>query len=327
MAFAPAPLRRPRVDRPSTTNNSSIAGGIFGTDPIAHPTPHRTSTDFLSRVEEAEARDNQRQQQPPGLGAYAEVGYEQDRAYERRLQQERGNIVFGDDSSPWNRPTRPAAAPTFNPFQTTNQMQQQAVQKKHEEALQRHEESILMQIMVEQYGMSTKEAKHEIELYHQEQAQARSQGGGRQGTGQPYQQQQQQQQSQPQPPPPPPQQQPQGFHRQHRGQQQIQQQMQQRPQQMQMQMQMQQQQQLCVRDYTAPQQAPQQRSLLSMSPAEQRQYYVQRQMQSSAPRSNEVTFGARRTAQHPGVVRTNESMVNRNVSFVDGGIFAPGVWS
>ena len=296
MAFQPAPLRRPRVDRPSHTNNSSIAGGIFGTETgFRAPVRPNTGDDFLQQLEQAEQRDNRVQQSmytgssnayvpAPRPGAYKAVEDEQERAYQRRLQQERGNIVFGDDSSPWNQPVR---RQMDSRFQTTNQLQQEQARKVHEEALQRHEEKVLMEIMVEQYGMSTKEARHEIDLYHREQQQQQQQAGG--GGGAP---------PRGQPPPPPQQQQP------------WQQQPRQQPQWPQQQQQ--------------PQ--PQQRSLLSLSPAEQQSYHQQRQLQQQQQRQGHA-FGARRTAQHPGIPRTNAQAQDRNGSSLDGGIFAPGVWS
>ena len=77
---------RPRCDRPSYTNASSISGGIFGQEHVfysnaPHYDDHDNGSDFLSRVAQAEARDAKRHTPPRAVGAGP------------------SSIVFGDDSN------------------------------------------------------------------------------------------------------------------------------------------------------------------------------------------------------------------------------------
>ena len=164
---------RPRVDRPSRTNESSIAGGIFGTD----PTLFGGGLDgFLSRVEQAEQRDATRMQQsrPPSQQNATRTGWagqqhEHDGSqlmepYRRhvRRKQDRGAIQFGDDSSPqWSQASM---------YQTTNSVSQQHMQEQLRQAHVKQEERTLMELLTSQHGLSRQEARHEIDLYRREQA-------------------------------------------------------------------------------------------------------------------------------------------------------------
>ena len=84
------------------------------------------------------------------------------RSYHRQMRQlqDRGVIHFGDDSSPQQRG-----------FETTNAASQAAVQRSHEFAKARHEEKVLVGLLIEQHGMSPAEARQELMLFRQKQAQ------------------------------------------------------------------------------------------------------------------------------------------------------------
>jgi hypothetical protein len=148
-----------RADGHRRTNGSSIPGGIFGTEQQFYET-HSGGDAFLDRLEAAELRDNAMR------GGTAE---EQRRANSDARQAiahaaHGSNMIFGDDSPPAH--SRGASA-----FQTTNQVQQEQTRQMHEKALERQEDQVLMQIMVQDHGMSVREARHEIDLYRREQAQ------------------------------------------------------------------------------------------------------------------------------------------------------------
>ena len=153
-----------RADGNRRTNGSSIPGGIFGNQ---HEFYSAGDTgDFLSRVEAAEMRDNQaRSSFMPGT-AQENRQWASDE-YQHTLQRQRGtSVVFGDDST-----QAAAKRPSASMYQTTNQQQQAQTEQMHKQALERHEEQILMQLMVDDHGMTEKEARHEIALYRKEQAQ------------------------------------------------------------------------------------------------------------------------------------------------------------
>ena len=171
MAMAVGGTRmRPRMDRPSRTNASSISGGIFGTEHAFYShLPDGKGGDFMSRLEQAEQRDARTLAL---IGDWADDRHVHDTSpynpeallYHRRVRhvQDRGAIQFGDDS-----PVQKGASR----YQTTNGANQKLMQQSHERALAKHEEKILVDIMVDQHGMSEHEAKQEIEMYRREQAQ------------------------------------------------------------------------------------------------------------------------------------------------------------
>ena len=120
-------------------NQSSLgADGIFGGGAYA---AQAKGDPFLAKLEAAEIRD---------------AGYSQAYGMGHRPISA---VMFGDDSRP------DAKAPL-----TTNQIQQMQAQKSHKEALQRAEEKKLMEIMMDEMGMTIDEAKREIALYRREQA-------------------------------------------------------------------------------------------------------------------------------------------------------------
>ena len=164
---------RPRVDRPSKVNQSSVPGGIFGYTPAAGR-PNRP-TDFLQQLEQAEQRDELEQRRVGDWVAYHAqdtAPYNNDAlSYHRRvrLQQDRGSLCFGDDSPPHKAKSM---------YMTTSSAQQMHTQEmleraraKHEERLVREQEATLMDIMTGEHGMSHEEARREIDLYRREQAQ------------------------------------------------------------------------------------------------------------------------------------------------------------
>ena len=148
------------------TNGSSIPGGIFGVEPTFYQQAGLSpEEDFMTKLEAAEGRD---------LLTAQELRQNTGQEYQSTLQRQRGsNIVFGDDSSP---PRHGNGRGGASQWQTTNQMQQDQMQRMHEKALERREEQILMQIMMEQHGMTEKDAKFEIALYRKEQAAAEAAG-------------------------------------------------------------------------------------------------------------------------------------------------------
>lgn len=111
---------RPKANKPSIANMSAVEGGLFGREPqtygqriVDNPyevLPHGGgggyggggNLDFLSRVEQAEARDSERQN-----SARQRKGH---RAYVKRHpdggMMDDGGVVFGDDTAPQNRQHR-----------------------------------------------------------------------------------------------------------------------------------------------------------------------------------------------------------------------------
>ena len=111
---------RPRDNRQSRANASSVYGGIFGTDhhrspyiPMVPNGVHGRATcmypgaptssapgDFLSRVEQAERRDTAQMQHVTTMDHQRQhdaLAYQRQQV---REQQYRGGLVFGDDSTP-----------------------------------------------------------------------------------------------------------------------------------------------------------------------------------------------------------------------------------
>ena len=312
------------------TQGSGMEGGIFANQATAafYGSPPGGEVDFLSRLEEAEARDdnNNRHWDPAAAHNNRERAGQE---YRSTLDHNKNSsIVFGDDST-----AALARAPAASMYQTTNQQQQAQTQFMHEKAKERHEEQILMKLMVEDHGMTEKEARQEIALYRQEQAQA----AARQGTSVPraghqaaqqeprrglqpnggvanahLAQQQRQQQMQAQRGVPSPQQQfmtmnqMQARYQQQQHQQQVEEELLQEQQRQQMQQQQQ------MMEFTR-----QPRNEFG------NRYPVERHTNSPA----DVPAGARMGPDHKGVPKTREGGGRANRSALEGGIFAPGVWS
>ena len=318
---------RPRADKGvSRTNASSISGGLFGREPSAYRYSPEGG-DFLSRVEQAEARDADRRRNPSGAfgcndhainygcGSAPTVDYtlstleEQQQMRERNRQKSQGGSIFiGDDTTHLHRRS------PGDMYTTTKAQDQLKMQQSYQSALTRHQERMLIQIMVEQHGLSEAEAKSEIELYHKEEAEAQRQAAqpGRTRAKQPFAQPPPPQQPAFHPPQQPafhPQQQP-AFH----------------PQQQPLQ---------------PPQPQPYEPSPYAREPppfvhaaSEEPPSFPPRRAPSPSKHvnsPNDVAAGAPRsvTAVHAGVVkeRSLPQRCTANTSSTAGGIFAAGVWS
>lgn len=161
---------RPKVSAHRAEGYRRTQGSnIFGNETTAgfYAAPPGGELDFLARLEQAEARDdnNQRWDAAAAQNNREQAGVQ----YRQTLSHNKGSsIVFGDDSTP----VRANVSKKNDMYQTTNQREQQQMHFMHEQAKERHEEQILMKLMVEDHGMSVKDAKYEIALYRQEQAQA-----------------------------------------------------------------------------------------------------------------------------------------------------------
>jgi hypothetical protein len=178
--------QRPKANKPSITNASSMPGGLFGRQPSTYgqvveqePAQYRMAPsagdglDFLTRVEQTEARDSRR---IGGAGPSSIVFGDDSTSYDvsrqnrqvtqqRRQQQWQGGIVFGDDSTVASK-----QRPGSSMYETTNASNQAKMQQQHRAALKKQEEQVLVDIMVEQHGMSVDEARRELTLYRDEQA-------------------------------------------------------------------------------------------------------------------------------------------------------------
>ena len=168
---------RPKANKPSIANMSAVEGGLFGREPqtygqriVDNPyevLPHGGgggyggggNLDFLSRVEQAEARDSERQN-----SARQRKGH---RAYVKRHpdggMMDDGGVVFGDDTAPQNRQHRKQEM-----YTTSNGATNTAMQNQLEAAVQRQHEQTIRQLLMEQHGLSAKEAERELVLWRQE---------------------------------------------------------------------------------------------------------------------------------------------------------------
>jgi len=120
------------------------------------------SLDFLDRLEQAEARDNDHynemeqfrlQTQQKGHRAF------QKRAQDGSICYDQG-ISFGDDSSPQVRKSN-------SMYQTSNNATNQAMADQHEAAKQRHHEATIRELLLEQ-GFGEQQIQHEIALWRRD---------------------------------------------------------------------------------------------------------------------------------------------------------------
>jgi len=161
---------RPKANKPSINNMSAVEGGLFGREPSTYGhrivddpygvVPHGGAggnLDFLSRVEQAEARDSDRQR--------ARVRQKGHQAYAKRSMEggmmDDGGISFGGDSMPNPRANQ-------DMYQTSNSAVNQQMQQMHENAVQRHHEQTIRKLLREEHGLSEAECDHEINLWRQE---------------------------------------------------------------------------------------------------------------------------------------------------------------
>ena len=180
-AAFPAVRPRARVRSQSQAHvknfSSGVADNVFGGHASGNTPAATGGLDFLSRVEQAERRDESRLSHrggPPSTNPYA-----QRTDFQRMRDKDRqGSLVFGDDAPPTGHNTQ-------SMYETTNGRNQLAMTSSLKQAHERHEETVLKKIMIEQHGMSMAEANVEIKLYRQEQAAA---AGGRPHTPSPMQQ-------------------------------------------------------------------------------------------------------------------------------------------
>ena len=156
------PYTRPaRPIAPGATRRQAVVRGVRL--PPRPPPPRLTRCVPFARGFGPQERDSHRQREM----AYADQAYLNQGSKARRHAQERGGIVFGDDSSPPRQQASHGAA-SSTMYQTTNGANQQQMQDMHQQALQRHHEGTLVKLMVEEHGMSEKEAWAEIALYRKE---------------------------------------------------------------------------------------------------------------------------------------------------------------
>lgn len=165
---------RPKANKPSINNMSAVEGGLWGREPNTYGqrivddpygvVPHGGGgggggIDFLSRVEQAEARDSDRQRsrvRQKGHQAYAR------RSVDGGMMDDGGGVSFGGDSM--------ANQQRDNRFQTSNSAVNSQMQQMHEQAVQRQHEQTIRTLLREQHGLSEADAEHEIKLWRQEQA-------------------------------------------------------------------------------------------------------------------------------------------------------------
>jgi len=131
---------RRRTDQ--TVNRPSPGGGVFGGG--AYEAQAKNDDQFLSRLAVAEQRDLMNRQQ--------------------LIRPNASSLMLGDDSRVDQRQWR-----------TSNEMQQERVQQTHKIAMQREEDRKLMQIMVDEHGLTAQQARQEISLYRKEQTQQEQQ--------------------------------------------------------------------------------------------------------------------------------------------------------
>ena len=225
---------RPRADKGvSRTNASSVTGGLFGREPASYSQYRMPNAvagpfagdmdDFMARLEQAEARDtgyNKVSGYMPDASNQTLSTHEEQQAMRDRNRNRnwQGSIFLGDDSTAAQRKTPDKM------YQTTKMSEQIAMQEGLRNALTRQQERTLIDIMIEQHGMTEAEARYEIELYNKEEAAkdaekyasrpTEPQGYAAKQAFQPQpeawrrQQPPKQQQAQPQRPPPPQQQMP-----------------------------------------------------------------------------------------------------------------------
>ena len=179
---------RPRADRGvSRTNASSVPGGLFGREPAQYSYAAKggDGLDFLSRVEDAEMRDMGRRAPSGAIGsgnehtiAYgmgdapttnytmASLNEQQQQRQRTRQKNWQGSIQMGDDSRPASRAN--------GMYQTTSGQTQLHMQQQYQSALTRQQERTLIDIMMNEHGMSEGEARYEIELYNKEMGQEKA---------------------------------------------------------------------------------------------------------------------------------------------------------
>jgi len=137
---------------------------MFGRDPRSDVPQigHSSGLDFLDRLASAESRDSDRLSSRQRKAT--QKGH---KAYARRHQDgglmEEGGIVFGDDQMPQGPGTG-----TSDMYQTSNSYNNAKMQEQHEEAVQRHHENTIRQLLIEQHGLTRQQAEHELKLWKQE---------------------------------------------------------------------------------------------------------------------------------------------------------------
>lgn len=169
---------RPKANKPSINNMSAQQGGLFGREPSTYGqqitsepygvVPHMGGggLDFLDRVAQAEQRDSERQRSARGRkGHQAFVK----RAQDGSLMEAAGGIHFGDDA-----PTQQQQRQRAHMYQTSNSATNSQMQTMHEEAVQRHHEDTIRKLLMDEHGLSAKEAERELVLWRQEVASGKS---------------------------------------------------------------------------------------------------------------------------------------------------------
>lgn len=154
---------RPKANKPSVNNFSASNGHV----PYGAAMPFNGGApgdlDFLSRVEQAEARDSARQQD----SARRRTGAKGHQAYVKRHHDgglmDTGGVVFGGDNTP-----RAQRQPAGNMYTTSNSATNQQMQQMHAAAVQKHQEDTIRKLLMEQHGLSKREAEEELKLWRQE---------------------------------------------------------------------------------------------------------------------------------------------------------------
>jgi len=168
---------RPKNNRPSITNKSGMDGGLFGREPQNYGTvvpqepvqmrmgrANGGGLDFMSQLEDAEARDSHRQQ----LQAYEEQQWQAANTKNRRREHELGNFTFNDEFDARNR-----AKLKQEMYQTSNGATNSGMQQAHVQAVQRSQEGKVRQ-MLREHGLDEQQVEREVQLWRQDVAGGRA---------------------------------------------------------------------------------------------------------------------------------------------------------
>lgn len=160
---------RPKANKPSLTNKSGTDGGLFGREPqnygeivAQEPIQHRMGRaggpDFMSQLEEAEARDSHRQREM----AYADQQWQASSTKDRRREHERGNFSFNDEFDAQNR-----AKLAQDMYQTSNSSTNSQMQQAHVNAINRSQEAQVRQLLRD-HGLDNETVEREMKLWRQD---------------------------------------------------------------------------------------------------------------------------------------------------------------